>query len=152
MSNRIYLDVTVIEPQLKHPRIFEAYDNLDENEVLLLHNDHDPKPVYYQLLGEKGDSFSWEYVAKGPVVWEVEIKKKPADTKRETIGEMVAKDIRKAEVFKKRGIDFCCGGKKTIEEACKEQGVDVLPIQEELERLDNNNSSAEHDYRAWDMS
>jgi hypothetical protein len=30
----------------------------------------------------------------------------------ETIGEMVARDARTAEVFKKWAVDFCCGGKR----------------------------------------
>jgi len=32
--------------------------------------------------------------------------------------------LRKAEVFKKYGLDFCCGGKKTVKEACAEKGLD----------------------------
>jgi len=31
-----------------------------------------------------------------------------------TIGEIVAQDYRTAEIFKKAGIDFCCGGKQYI--------------------------------------
>ena len=34
--------------------------------------------------------------------------------KNKTIGEIVAQDYRTAEVFKKAGIDFCCGGKQYI--------------------------------------
>ena len=48
------LDVTVIEPKLKHPTIFEKFDALFEGESFIIHNDHDPKPVYYQLLAERG--------------------------------------------------------------------------------------------------
>ena len=36
-----------------------------------------------------------------------------------TIGEMVADDFRTAAVFKKFGIDFCCKGNRSIEEACE---------------------------------
>jgi regulator of cell morphogenesis and NO signaling len=38
-----------------------------------------------------------------------------------TIGEIVAADYRAAQVFKEAGIDFCCGGKKSIDETCYER-------------------------------
>ena len=38
-----------------------------------------------------------------------------------TIGEYVAKDYRTAAVFSKYGIDFCCKGNRTIEEACEKK-------------------------------
>lgn len=31
-----------------------------------------------------------------------------------TVAELVANDYRTAEIFKKHGIDFCCGGKKVL--------------------------------------
>jgi len=37
------------------------------------------------------------------------------------IGEIVAHDYRAAAVFKEAGIDFCCGGKKSIDETCSEK-------------------------------
>ena len=57
MSTEIFLDVTQLEPRAKHPTIFQYFDNLKEGESFILHNDHDPKPMYYQLLGERGAIF-----------------------------------------------------------------------------------------------
>ncbi len=42
------LDVTLLEPRLKHPTIFEKFDSLEKGETFIIHNDHDPKPLYYQ--------------------------------------------------------------------------------------------------------
>src|SRR3954452_17515681 len=109
------LDVTKIEPRLKHPTIFEYFDRLDAGEKLIIHNDHDPKPLYYQMLGERGNCFTWKYLLDGPEVWEVEICKNDSEQRAETLGEIVKKDLRKAETFKKLGLDSCCGGKKTLE-------------------------------------
>ena len=47
------LDVTLLEPRQKHPTIFVRFDDLEEGETLTIHNDHDPKPLYYQLLGDR---------------------------------------------------------------------------------------------------
>ena len=73
------LDVTKIEPRMKHPTIFQTYDNLAVGDFFIIHNDHDPKPLYYQLSAEKGDVFGWEYHEKGPEVWEVKISKLKED-------------------------------------------------------------------------
>lgn len=69
------LDVTQIEPKLKHPTIFRLYDGLETNESLVIHNDHDPKPLYYQMVAERGQTFDWEYLESGPDFWEVKITK-----------------------------------------------------------------------------
>ena len=46
------LNITLLEPRQEHPTIFARFDALKEGESLSIHNDHDPKPLYYQLLGE----------------------------------------------------------------------------------------------------
>jgi len=101
------LDVTRIEPRLKHPTIFEHFDALVPGERFIIHNDHDPRPLYYQLLGERGNIFTWEYLESGPGHWRDEIAKPATEKVAETVGESAAKDGRKAEVFRKMGIDFC---------------------------------------------
>ena len=40
-----FLDVTVLEPRQKHPTIFNRFDALAGSEELVIHNDHDPKPL-----------------------------------------------------------------------------------------------------------
>lgn len=67
------LDVRVIPPREKHPTIFRAFDNLASGQALLLINDHDPKPLRYQLMAERPDTFDWTYEAEGPEVWRVRI-------------------------------------------------------------------------------
>lgn len=148
-----FLDVTLLEPRQKHPTIFARFDELEEGESLFIHNDHDPKPLYYQLLGERGNIFIWEYLAEGPEVWEIRITKKIQGEKDETLGEIAAKDLRKAEVFKKYGLDFCCGGKKTVKEACAEKGVDVTKVEKELQHADKAITEMRPlPYNDWSMS
>jgi regulator of cell morphogenesis and NO signaling len=68
-----------------------------------------------------------------------------------TIGEIVANDFRAASVFKEAGIDFCCGGKKTLEEACTEKGLDQDELEGKLTNLEESrvNSSA-YSFNEWD--
>ncbi|HYK77627.1 MAG TPA: iron-sulfur cluster repair di-iron protein [Daejeonella sp.] len=145
------LDVTVIEPRLKHPTIFKAFDALADQNSLVIHNDHDPKPLYYQLLAERGQTFTWEYLENGPQWWKVKITKRAAEQNEETIGEIVAKDYRKAQVFKKLGIDFCCGGKKTLNEVSEKKGISADEIRKELAAIDKIEKSSSFDFDKWNL-
>lgn len=146
------LDVTLLEPRQKHPTIFARFDELAEGQSLTIHNDHDPKPLYYQLLGERGNIFTWEYAEQGPTWWKVKISKRLTNEKDESLGQIAASDIRKAEVFKKYGLDFCCGGKKTVKEACAEKGLDVTKVEQELQQADKNIATARPlPYNEWNL-
>lgn len=68
-----------------------------------------------------------------------------------TIGEMVTADYRKAEVFRKFGIDYCCGGKKPLEEACRKKGVDPQVVQKELDELDSQSADTHQDFGSWEL-
>ena len=131
------LNVTALEPRMKHPTIFQYFDALTPGQSFIIENDHDPKPLYYELIGERGNIFTWEYLEKGPEVFVVQIAKNPADGAREeTIGSIAAKDIRKAELLKSKGIDFCCGGNKTVKEASAEAGISEAELRAELQHAD----------------
>ncbi|MEK7200272.1 MAG: iron-sulfur cluster repair di-iron protein, partial [Bacteroidota bacterium] len=114
-------------------------------------NDHDPKPLYYQLLGERGNIFVWEYLEQGPEWWKVKISKRITGESDETLGQIIAKDLRKAQVFKKYGLDFCCGGKKTVKEACAEKGIDVTKVEQELQQTNQLSSSRPLPYTDWSL-
>lgn len=149
MDTVLILDVTQIEPRFKHPTIFEKFDDLVADTAFLIHNDHDPKPLYYQLLAERGKVFTWDYLESGPEIWKVKIGKLGTQTE-ETIGEIVAKDYRKAQVFKNLGIDFCCGGKKTLNEVCDTKGIDVEVVKTKLSATANIEQTA-HDFDKWHL-
>lgn len=67
------IDVRSVPPRQRHPLIFETFDALADGESFELVNDHDPKPLYYQMLHERPDQFAWEYLEQGPEVWRVAI-------------------------------------------------------------------------------
>ena len=143
------LNVTLLEPRQKHPTIFLRYDELKEGESLTIHNDHDPKPLYYQLLGERGNAFIWEYLEEGPELWKVRITKRVIGDNDETLGQIATKDLRKAQIFKKYGLDFCCGGKKTVKQACAEKGLDIAQIEKELQQADKVAPTRPLPYNEW---
>jgi uncharacterized protein (DUF2249 family) len=75
MADDLVLDVRNDPPIRRHSMIFEAFNALDVDTAFVLVNDHDPKPLYYQLEAEYPKQFSWTYLEQGPAVWRVEIGK-----------------------------------------------------------------------------
>jgi regulator of cell morphogenesis and NO signaling len=67
-----------------------------------------------------------------------------------TIGEIVANDFRAAAVFKEAGIDFCCGGKKSIDDTCNEKSIDKDDLIVKLKRLESTPNTTTHDFKEWD--
>jgi len=66
-----------------------------------------------------------------------------------TIGEYVAKDFRTAALFSKYGIDFCCNGNRSIEEACQKKAVIADVLLQEIETVLSSKSDSGIDYNAW---
>ncbi len=64
-----------------------------------------------------------------------------------TVGEIVTEDIRTATIFKKHGVDFCCGGGEKLDMACSNKGADLDKIISELESV-MNDESISTDYSA----
>ncbi|HEX5151395.1 MAG TPA: iron-sulfur cluster repair di-iron protein [Parafilimonas sp.] len=145
------LNVALLEQRQKHPTIFARFYALKEGESFVIQNDHDPKPLYYQLLSERGNTFTWEYLEKGPAWWTIRIGKKIAGSDEETLGQIAAKDLRKTQVFIKHGLDFCCGGNKTVRQACFEKGLDITAIENELQQVDKNFSTRALPFNDWSL-
>jgi len=72
----VELDVRVIAPREKHPTIFRTFDSLSSGQSMLLINDHDPRPLRYQLSAERPGTFEWTYQEEGPETWRVRIDRK----------------------------------------------------------------------------
>ncbi len=59
-----------------------------------------------------------------------------------TVGEIVAEDYRRAGVLKRYGIDFCCGGDKTLRAACEERGVALDEVERALAQAEDRSIAA----------
>ena len=84
MTDTPKLDVRSEPPVRRHALIFDTFEKLDAGGAFELVNDHDPKPLYYQLAAEQPGTFTWDYLDQGPEVWRVRIGRTPAAAAVET--------------------------------------------------------------------
>lgn len=71
-------------------------------------------------------------------------------TEDRTVADVVNQNIKAADVFKKHGIDFCCGGGITIQKACDKNGVEYKVLESELKSIGNNIPRA-FNYNNWEL-
>ncbi|MFM8450745.1 MAG: iron-sulfur cluster repair di-iron protein [Haliscomenobacter sp.] len=70
----------------------------------------------------------------------------------QTVGSVVAEDYRTAVVFKQYGIDFCCGGGRSLEETCRSKGIAVEEVQEKLESVQQLEKQPDRlDFADWSL-
>lgn len=62
----IIINAPILPPPVKHQTILAAFAALPQGFFALLVNDHDPKPLLYQLDAEQPGVFSAEYQESGP--------------------------------------------------------------------------------------
>ena len=67
-----------------------------------------------------------------------------------TVADYVTENIKTAHIFKKHGIDFCCGGNISIEKACAKKNVDQEVLEKELNQVDALRDVIE-DYNKWEL-
>ena len=58
-----------------------------------------------------------------------------AGRRRKTVGDIVAADFRAAAVFEQFGIDFCCGGRRSLADACRAAAADPAAVVRALDAL-----------------
>jgi regulator of cell morphogenesis and NO signaling len=66
-----------------------------------------------------------------------------------TVGELVAEDYRRGATFKQFGIDFCCGGGRTVAAACKKADVDPAALERALADADQRTVGVPARVNAW---
>lgn len=67
-------------------------------------------------------------------------------TQEKTVSEIAAGSLAAVRVFERLGIDYCCGGKRPLAEACREKGYDPAAV---LGELDSVAAASEAPSRDW---
>ena len=61
-----------------------------------------------------------------------------------TVGELVREQPSRSRVFESLRIDYCCGGKQPLSQACEKHGHDVESVVEQLAKSDEAATSGEN--------
>jgi regulator of cell morphogenesis and NO signaling len=69
----------------------------------------------------------------------------------ETVGALATRRPISKRVLLRHGIDFCCGGQKPLDEACRLAGVDPDSVMAEIERIEEQLDSSETANVRWDL-
>lgn len=70
--------------------------------------------------------------------------------KDKTVAQIVTENIKTSDVFKRNGIDFCCGGNVNVVDICKKQGLNINEVEAELDAV-LTLASAPQDYNSWNI-
>ncbi|SEL32660.1 DUF2249 domain-containing protein [Haloferax larsenii] len=72
------LDVREIPPAKRHPKIHEAFDDLESGDTLVIVNDHEPKPLFYEMQAEVPafDAENYATERRGPTEFVAKFPKK----------------------------------------------------------------------------
>ncbi len=65
-----------------------------------------------------------------------------------TVSQIAASSLAAVRVFERLGIDYCCGGKRSLVDACREKGYDPSAIGSELESVMSAASTPAKDWGA----
>ena len=66
------------------------------------------------------------------------------------VGDVVSANISSAHIFKKYGIDFCCGGGISIQKACEKKNVDMNSLLQDLKNLDEKVMPSQN-FKNWEL-
>ena len=69
-----------------------------------------------------------------------------------TVGSLVTEKPSRSRVFERYGIDYCCGGKIPLEQACRAKGKDLQQVLDELQQADGSDAEAGRDWAAASMT
>lgn len=69
---------------------------------------------------------------------------------KQMVGALVASDFRTTDVFTQYGIDYCCGGQKTIGQACAELGIHLETLMEKVTQAIQNSPLSEQ-FNHWTL-
>lgn len=67
-----------------------------------------------------------------------------------TVADLVTENIKTAHIFKKYGIDFCCGGGVSVKKAAEKAKINYVLLEKDLMQVEKSQSRA-NNYKSWEL-
>jgi regulator of cell morphogenesis and NO signaling len=74
------------------------------------------------------------------------------DLTNATISEIAAGSLAAVRVFERFGIDYCCGGKRPLDDVCREKGLSSDAVRSELDRASGPLPTADRDWESTPLT
>lgn len=65
-------------------------------------------------------------------------------TKENTLADIVKANFKTSEIFESFGLDYCCNGRRSINDACKEKNINPNELMEKITKLSSNKNGNEN--------
>lgn len=69
-----------------------------------------------------------------------------------TIGEIVDENFKTAEIFNEFDIDFCCGGNRSLENVCENQGINIEYLMASLQKIVDEKHEESEEWSLMNLS
>jgi len=69
-----------------------------------------------------------------------------SERSKASVGQLVAERPARARAFEKLGIDYCCGGKRPLEEICREKNLDYANVVRQMDSVDTSSAGNERNW------
>jgi uncharacterized protein (DUF2249 family) len=142
------LDVRTLSAPQRHPRIFALLDQLAPDQELLLINDHEPRPLWYQIQATQPDCFAWEPRQTGVHEWAVQIRRLRASPPLSelhlparlphfspllSVEKLVRRYPAALPVFARFGLTPAADDPRSLRDLAREEQVDLAALMAALE-------------------
>lgn len=143
------IDLRPMVARERHALIFRELDRLEVGDTLTLINDHDPKPLYYQLQAERPDVFAWDSQPTSDEEWHIQVQRLksceplsaaglpeqlPHLSPKTPLRFLVSKRPQVITLLAELGIQIPQEGRDSIEVVAKAHQLDVETVMAALER------------------
>lgn len=143
------IDLRPMLARERHALIFQELDCLEVGDALTLINDHDPKPLYYQLEAERPGAFSWDSQPVNDDEWRVRVQRLAACEPLSTAGLperllhlspktplrfLASKRPQVITILAALGMQIPQEGRDSIEVVAKTHQIDVDTVMAALQR------------------